>query len=1057
MSVVRKSIDHPVTIMIVYILICGLALVFIPQLSVSLVSDTDMPIISVNTTYPGASPEEVEQNVTKVLENALSSVQGLKKMSSTSRQGESGITLEFDYGVNLDHIQYLVDSEVNGVMDSMPADAKTPKIQRFSASSMPIMTLAIKGDRPFKELQKIGEDTIKPQLERINGVASASVIGGSDSIIAIDVSRSRLAAYNLTITDVSDVLSSQNVLVSGGDIVRGNTHYKISANETLSSLKQVRNLVIKTVPSGDSSRDRSIYVKDIAEVRESERDQEKIVYVDGQKGINIQVLKESGGNAVKISREIHSSLQKINKALPAGVSLNVLSDDTTLVDSTLNAVYNSAWQGILLSMLVLLLYLRNLKATFIIGISIPISILITLLLMYFAGITLNTFSLTGLIMGLGMVVDSSIVIIDNIYRYRERGTKPKIAAILGSQEMIIAITASTLTTLCVFIPIILFKNKLGMMGQIFTDLVFTICFSLAASLVVAVTIVPVLSGPVMKLNTRVQKPLKNAFFRKIDALLERFFVAQDRGYKKAIEFCLHNRVLVVSLAGGLLALSLLSLGSFGLNLFPQSDTDDNITLNVTLPLGSTKEYTYNVLDGIQSEVRDKIKAYKSIVMVVGENGSMNSGNYANEGYLKITLPEPRKQVDTPTTIKEKMKSRLESIPGISYSYSSGRQMSVSSAVDVEIRSKDQDASLMAAQDIKRLLASKMTDIENLSISLEEGSPELLVRIDREKASSSKLSVAGIAKEIRGAVYGVTATSYNSSGDMIDVVVRLQASDRKTLSDIQSLVLTNSSGTKIPLSNLVSINNSTVPQQINRENKERIIHVEADLKAGSKLAATEVSREVQKVIDEGYTQRDNITISLGGENMDVQSYLPVFIGIILLAIFLVYGVMASQFESFVDPFIILLTVPLMFIGVVLIYKLTGDSMSLFSLIGVVALAGVVVNNSIVLVDYTNTLRARGMPLFEACGEAGSHRLRAIMMSTLTTIFGIMPLALFPGSGTETIAPIAKTMFGGLLVNFIMTLLVTPVLYYMFNSRHERKNAKKEREMKTWMKESRNDKD
>jgi HAE1 family hydrophobic/amphiphilic exporter-1 len=1045
MSVVRKSIDRPVTILTVYILICGLAVVFLPKLSISLFPNTDMPMISVNTTYSGASPEEVEQNVTKVLENALSSVQGLNKMTSTSKQDESSITLDFNYGENLDHAQYLVDSVVNGVLSSLPSGAKTPRIQRFSSSSIPIMTLSVKGNRPFKELQKIGEDTIKPQLERINGVASANVIGGSSSIIAINVSQNRLAAYGMTVTDVAKALASQNILVSEGNIVRGDTQYQITTNETLSSIDQVKNLAIKTVKTGDSLRNKIIYVKDIADVKDSEKDPAIIVYVNGQKGINIQILKESGSNAVQISRQIHSSLGSINRSLPSGVELNILSDDTTLVDSTLSEVYNSAWQGILLSMLVLFLYLRNLKATFIIGISIPISILITLLLMYFAGITLNTISLTGLIMGLGMVVDASIVIIDNIYRYRERGTKPKIAAILGSQEMVVAITASTLTTLCVFIPIILFRNSLGMMGQIFTDLVFTICFSLAVSLIVAVTIVPVLSGPVMRLNTRVQKPLKNPLLKKVDHTLERFFSAQDRAYKKAIEFCLHNRVLVVGLAAGILVMSLLSLNSFGLNLFPQSNANDNISINITLPLGSTIEYTQKVLESLQSEVKSKIKGFRSLVLVAGGNGSLYGNNYNNEGYLQILLPEPGHQIDTPTSIKEKLTKYLGELPGISYSFSSGRQMSSSSALDVEIRSKDQVASLAAAQDIKRLVADNLHDIENLSISLEEGSPEILVQINREKAAAFGFSVSEIANELRGAVYGVTATTYNSSGDLIDVVVRLRAQDRKTLSDIKSLFLINSSGEKIPVSNFVSVVDSTVPQEINRENKERIIHVTGDLKANAKMAATEIARKVQTLIDEKYTPRENVTVSLGGENMDVKTYLPVFVTIILLAIFLVYGVMASQFESFLDPFIILITVPLMFTGVVLIYKVTNDSMSLFSLIGVVTLAGVVVNNSIVLVDYTNTLRARGTPLFEACSEAGRHRLRPIMMSTLTTIFGIMPLALFPGSGTETIQPIAKTMFGGLSVNFIMTLLVTPVLYYMFNSRRERKNAKIAREI------------
>jgi len=1051
MSMVSKSIDHPVTTLMVYILICGVAAVFIAQLPVALNPDVDMPTISVSTTYSGAGPEDVEQNVTKVLENSLSSIEGLEKMTSTSKLGSSTISLEFGYDVDLDKAQSDIESEINGVLGSLPDDAKTPTVQRFSMSSMPIMTLSIKGDRPLKDLQKIGEDTIEPQLERIQGVASASVVGGSDNIIAVEANQSRLAAYGMTVTDVVSALASQNVLLTGGNIVRGTTQYQISTNETLSSIDQVKNIVIKTVRPDDSTNNRVIRLSDVANVKNSEDDPDRIIYVDGQRGINIQVLKESGSNAVQISRKIHAALKTINKSLPSEVKIDVLSDDTTLVGSTLKEVYSSAWQGILLAVLVLLLYLRNLKATFIIAISIPISILITLLLMYFAGITLNTISLTGLIMGLGMVVDASIVILDNVYRYRERGTKPRTAAILGSQEMITAINGSTLTTLCVFIPIILFRNKLGMMGQLFNDLVFTVCFSLAASLFVAVTIVPVLCGPVMKLDTRVQKPLKNPLLAKIDSALEHFFSAQERAYKRAIEFSLRNRLLVVGLAACILAVSLLSLSSFGLNLFPRSNTDDYITISLTLPLGTTKEHTQKTLENLQDEVKADIKGYKSLIISVGGSEGPFSGNNNNEGYLRVMLPDPKDQIDTPTTIKGKMNAYLDALPGVSYSYSSGRQFSSNSAVDVEVRSGNQTASLAAAKDIKQLIAENLSEVENLSISLEEGSPELLVKIDREKAATYGFSVSEVAREIRSAFYGTTATTYNSSGDLIDVVVRLREDDRKTLSDITSLFLTTSSGTKIPMSNFVSIVNSTVPQQINHENKERIVHVEGDLKASSRMTTTEIAKKVQSLIDTKYVPRENVTISLGGENMDVKTYLPVFITIILLAIFLVYGVMASQFESFLDPFIIFLTIPLMFTGVVWIYKITGDSMSLFSLIGIVTLAGVVVNNSIVLVDYTNTLRARGMPLFEACSEAGRHRLRPILMTTLTTLLGIMPLALFPGEGTETIQPIAKTMFGGLLVNFIITLLVTPVLYNIFNSHRERKNAKKEREVQNMLKE------
>ena len=1044
MSTVRRSIDHPVTIIMIFVLLSGVAAIFVGRIPIALNPETEMPLLSVNTSYSGAGPEDVEENVTVLLENALSSLEGLKNVSSRSSQGSSNINLEFGYEVDLDKAQSEIESIVSGLVNRLPDDASTPRVRRFDMNSSPIMRLIITGDRSLEELQTLGEEEIQPRLERIKGVAAASVSGGSGEILNVQVSQNRLAAYGLSFSSVTSALASQNVLLSGGTIVRGSTQYQIRTDEKLSSVEEVKGLVIKTMRSSDGASMRAIRLEDVADIKLEKDEPSRKVYYDGRRVINLQIQREADSNAVQISKDVKTALAELNDSLPEGVRVEIISDNTTLVTSTLNKVYNSAFQGIGLAILILLIFLRNIKATFIVAVSIPISILLTLLSMYFMGLTLNTISLTGLIMGMGMIVDASIVMLDNIYHYRERGTKPKIAAILGSQEMVTAIMASTLTTLCVFIPILLFRNDLGMMGQLFNDLVFTICFSLAGSLVVAMTIVPVLAGPIMRLDTRVQKPLKTPIIRKIDNILEAFFQTQEKAYKTALEFCLKNKLLIVSLVGVILASALLQLSSFGLNLFPRSSTDDSITVNVSLPLGTVSERTEMVLDDLQAYVKENIEGYRRLVLSVGGGSSSHSGS------LQILLPNPEDQIDSPASIRTKLTPYSNSVPGATISFSSGRQFSSRSAVDVEIRSKDQEASLEEAAEIKRILAAELPEIQDLSLSLDQGSPELLITIDRDKAALFGFSVSQVAREIRNSIYGTTATTFDSQGEAIDVFVQLREEDRKTLSDLRSIFLLNSSGARIPVSSFVTISNSTAPRQINRENKERILHVTGNLSASSRVSSTEMAGIVQRAVDERYVPRAGVTVSVGGENRDVDTYLPVLMLIIAVAVFLVYGVMASQFESFIDPLIIFLSIPLMFIGVVWIYKLTGDTLSLFSMIGVVALAGVVVNNGIVLVDYTNTLRARGYPLFEACAEAGRRRLRPIQMSTFTTLLGIMPLALFPGKGTESIQPIAKTMFGGLIVSAILTLFLTPVLYHIFNSCGERKNKKKLREMEEWRK-------
>jgi len=627
--------------------------------------------------------------------------------------------------------------------------------------------------------------------------------------------------------------------------VRGSTQYQIRTDEKLSSVDDVKGLVIKTMRSSDGNSIRAIRLEDLADIKLVKDEPSRKVYYDGRRVINVQIQRESDGNAVQISKDVYVALGELNGSLPEGVRVEIISDDTTLVTSTLNKVYKSAFQGIALAVLILLLFLRNIKATFIVAVSIPISILLTLLSMHFMGLTLNTISLTGLIMGMGMIVDASIVILDNIYHYRQRGTKPRIAAILGSQEMVTAIMASTLTTLCVFIPILLFRNDLGMMGQLFNDLVFTICFSLAASLVVAMTIVPVLAGPIMHLDTRVQKPLKTPFIKKIDDILEAFFQAQEKAYKKALQFCLRNKFLVVSLVVVILASSMLQLTAFGLNLFPRSSTDDSITVNVSLPLGTVSEKTQEVLDGLQIYVQTNIQGYTRLVLSVGGGTSSYSGS------LQILLPDPGEQIDTPTTIRTKLTPYSNSVPGATISFSSGRQFSSRSAVDVEIRSKDQDRAAEEAAEIKRILASELPEIQNLSLSLDQGSPELLITVDREKAALFGFSVSQIAREIRNSIYGTTATTFNSQGEAIDVFVQLKEEDRKTLSDLKSIFLLNSSGVRIPVSSFVTISNSTAPRQINRENKERILHVTGSLSATSRVSSTEMAQIVQKVLDEQY--------------------------------------------------------------------------------------------------------------------------------------------------------------------------------------------------------------
>jgi len=1048
MSIATLSIRKPVTILMIYALVIAVTAALIPSLGIDMFPETEMPFLHVSTTFAGANPEDVEKNVTIPIEQSLSSIEGLRNISSTSSEGRSSITLEFGYDVDLDDVKADIESQLNAMRDSLPDDAETPVVRSFDMSQMPIMRLVIRGDRGATELKSIAEEILQPRLERIPGVASAEVTGGKDRIVKIEVSLNRLEAYGIELSTVVSVLASQNLLLSAGYLERGGTEFQVRTDEKLGSLEEIRRIVVTTAAGSDTAasgtkRVTAVRLEDIASVSLGYDDSGSEVYINGTPGIYIQIQNESDSNSVRVARAVKSALAELNDEIPEGITVEVLSDDTTMIESTLNMVYRSAWQGAILAMLILFLFLRNIKSTLIVGLSIPISICITLSCMAYLDLTLNMMTLTGLILGLGMTVDGAIVILDNIHRYRERGAKPDVAAVLGSQEMITAITASTLTTLCVFVPVLIFGDDLEMMGQMFRELVLTVIISLTASLCVAMPLVPVLPGPILKMQTRIQKPLRIGFLRKIDDLMERAFARLERGYAKGISFCLDNRVLVGVLVLALLALSGIQFSRLGFNLFVRSNADDTVSVSLTMPLGTPKARTREVLERYQEIIKETVKDYRTITLQVGSGGMGGESSTSNAGSIRIALPPVGEQTENPARIIAKLRPLFSDVPGAQVTFSAGRRMGDSSAVDVIIETDDMDSGLRTAEKVRSVLAEQLPQVIDPEISLSAGSPDLRVRIDRERAYALGVSMSKIASAVRTALYGSTATTYTGEGDEIDVVVSLKEEDRATAADLYALFVTNNAGTKIPLANVATLVEGNAPSKITREDEARVIHVTGDLAAD--VAVTDMQGLVQQVITANVVPEEGVTISFGGESQEMSDMLNTLILIALFAVFLVFAVMASQFESLVDPFIIFFSIPLIVIGVVLIYTIWNEPFSLFSAVGLVALVGVVVNNGIVLVDYTNTLRARGRSVREACGEAGGHRLRAILMTTLTTILSMVPLAFGSGEATDQVQPIAKTMVGGLAVSSIMTLFVTPVVYSLLNSGRERRRLRRTEKM------------
>ncbi|WP_062326581.1 efflux RND transporter permease subunit [Treponema endosymbiont of Eucomonympha sp.] len=1053
MNIPKLAVSKPTTVLIIFILLAALGVYTAIRLPIDLMPDMEIPYIAVMTTYPGAGPEEVERGVTRPLESTLSSVTGLKVLHSTSSSGQSVVFLELNYGTNLDSAGNEMRDRIDLVKEYLPGDAGTPTILKIDPSMIPIMALVLRGSRTPEELRALAEDIVQSRLEQVDGIASVNITGGREKSINIDIPRDRLEAYSLTVTQIQQMLGAQNAQISGGTLSEGDKSYTITTSGQYRSLDDIRNTVIsyKAAQYGVSASAESIRLRDIADVYEGFKPVSTIAYVDGAPCVMLSVQKQGGKNSVQVSDRAKRQVAEMQKTLPQDVELAVAFDTTDMIRTSISQVTSTVLQGAILAIIILFIFLRSIKSTLIIGITIPLALVITLMLMYFCGFTLNIMTLAGLCLGVGMLVDNSIVILENIYSYRERGAKVEVSAVLGSREMLMAITASTLTTVCVFLPMIMLSSQLGMYGQIFSGLTFTIVFSLLCSLAVAVVLVPVLSAKYLKLENVGAR--KRGVAGVLDGALGRFFQRLDDGYAGVVRGALRHKKPVV------LAVSLLFIGSVALVatgavpfILMPSQNSDRITVDVALPKGTRIETTEALCRQIEDLARREIKGVKSSRLSAGNSGMLGTSGSASSGSVSVELypdKERRKNgYDGEAAAKEKLRRHFNSFPGATLSFGeSGMSMgSGSGGVDVEIRSDDLALARDTANAIVALLKDKAADyVTDPKSSLEDGLPQVDIEVDRSRLYDLGLNIAGVGNEIRANINGATAGRYQDAGKEIDIVVALSEDDRAHLNDLSGIFVNNSSGQRIPVSSFASYRETTSPVSISREDQTRTVHVTATpqkLISGADgkrkpLSIGAVQQQVERVVRENLPEDNSVRITYAGDSKQFFEYLQTFLAIIVMAVALVFAVMASQFESFKDPFIVIFCIPLSFVGIVMLHLLTGETLSIITAVGLLILVGIIVNNGIVLVDYTNLLRKRGLALEEACAEAARNRLRPILMTTLTTVLGLLPMAFFPGEGSEMTQPIGKTVLGGLSFGTLMTLFLMPVLYAIFNKKSERK--------------------
>ena len=1027
MSVAKKVVDRPVLAAIVFALVMIVALYTLSDIALDLMPDMDIPMLMVTASYPGAGPESVEKTVTETLESALINVSGLDELTSTSSEGYSIIQMELNYNVDLDTATNDIRDKLDRVRDTLPDGCDSPSIFKFSMDDMPIIKIAVSGKRSSEELKSIAEEYIEPRLEQVDGIAEASVNGGRDRIIRVDISQNRLDAYGLTITGIASSLAAANVELGGGSIGEGAKNYLIRTTGEYKNLDEIAATVIATKNSY------GVKLSDVGAVTDSFEDESSIVYIDGEPGVYVSLTKRSGANTVKAADAVYEKMAEIRKLLPSDVTMEIVSDDTETTRGTLNSLINAALQGILLAMMAIFLFLRSIKGTIIIGISIPFSILVTLLAMYFAGITLNMMTMTGLILGVGMIVDASIVILENIYQYRERGAKPNIAAALGTQEMMSSIISGNLTTIFVFLPVLFFKGKLGMLGQLFGDIIFTIVISLLSSLVVAIFLVPVLASKYLSLSTRKEKPLKNRALIAIDGAIAAGLAGLNRGYEKLLRASIAHRLTVIIIVLGCFILSITFIPHMNISLMPFTE-DSSVTLEVELPIGSKLSETKAVMLKLEEYAMAEIKGAETIITTVGSS-SMFGSSSTYKGELSINLPDYGERIDDVETIKTKLRTHFSDFPNATFAYSMGmmRQMAGGSDVDITINTQDLDAGIAMAHSLMDLISDKVPDLEDVAMDLTEGLPEVEVIIDRDRAYDFGVSVQSIAREIDASVDGITVTTYREKGDEYSVKLFLEQADRQKVPDLERIHVQGTNG-RYAVANFATLQKGVGPVSISRENQSRIIHVTANITSDRR--AGDVEKDIDKLITGNIVVPEGISLSQAGSWGEVMETAGVFLLIITMALLLVFGVMAGQYESFKDPIINMFTIPLLIIGVVAVYVISGETLTMFTAMGVVMLIGIVVNNGIVLVDYTNLLVRRGESVREACVTAGVSRLRPILMTTLTTILGLMPMAFSSGENAQMLKPIGLTVLGGLTSATLITLFFIPVIYSFFNEKRSK---------------------
>jgi HAE1 family hydrophobic/amphiphilic exporter-1 len=1006
------SIQRPVfaTMMILALIVLGLFSYI--KLNIDLFPDIDFPYVTITSVLPGAGPEQIETDVTKKIEDAINTIAGLDHIQSVSQEGVSIIIVQFKLEVDGRQAAQEVREKISAIGSDLPTDLEDPVVQRIDPASMPIFNLTVSGNRPEKEITTYTKNVIKKRLENVPGVGRVDLVGGAEREIQVEVDAARLQAYNLSIQDVIQNVANSNVEVPAGNLNQGPRQILLRTTGKLTRVEDFNNVVVAT-PGG-----KPVYLSEVARVVDGIKEQTSLTRRNGTAAVGLSILKQSGSNTVRVAEALQRQVATIQKELPPDLTLSVARDNSTYIRDMVHDVLFDILYGGLLAVVVVFLFLANLRATIISAIALPTSIIASFIVMLALHFTLNMMSLLALSLAVGLLIDDAIVVIENIYRHMQQGESPMQAAKTATSEIGLAVMATTFTIVAVFIPVAFIP---GLIGRFFFQFGITVSAAVLVSLFVAFTLTPMLASRWLRKEDEELTPEGNVL-RKLLYYFNHFFGVLSRKYRRAIAWSLHHRKTVLFGSVCVFVGSLLFTQFLGSAFFPTSD-EGEFTVSVESAPGSSLGRTAEICARIETLANTR----REVVSTLTTIGS--GSDPVTKGSILVKLVKKQARDESAIEIQDEFRTALAGIPGATIGFGASRGPGGSSKpVSMSVRGDNLTLLTKLADQVERIVrgTNGAVDVTN---SLETSKPELRIDIDRERASDLGVNVGLIASSVRSMVDGFVATQYQEGDEQFDTRVRLMQADRTSLEDIRNLTIKSSKdagdGQKalIPVSYVADIRPATGPSRINRYDRQREIRIEANL-SGTLLgdALKGIQREVKALdIPPGFT----VGVTGQGE-MQAEAFANILLALVLAIVF-VYIVLAAQFESFSYPFAIMFSLPMALIGAVFALMAFHSALSVMSLIGIIMLMGLVTKNGILLVDYANILRSRGLERTDALVQAGATRLRPILMTTFAMIFGMIPVAFALGEGSEFRSPMGQAVIGGLLTSTLLTLFIVPVVY------------------------------